>query len=78
VESLLERCRGLSDLPRCLGFGIGLTTALERYRGRAEGVVVGSALLEAILECPDARGREEAARRFAREFKAKLPSLDPG
>ena len=78
VESLLERCRSLSDLPRCLGFGIGLATALERYRGRAEGVVVGSALLEAILDGPDPKAREEAARRFTREFKAKLPALDPG
>jgi tryptophan synthase alpha chain len=78
VEPLLERCRALSDLPRCLGFGIGLTTDLERYRGRAEGVVVGSALLEAILAAPDAKAREEAARRFAREFKAKLLALDPG
>lgn len=78
VESLLERCRVLTDLPRCLGFGIGLTTDLGRYRGRAEGVVVGSALLEAILAAPDAKAREEAARRFTREFKTRLPALDPG
>ena len=78
VDSLLERCRSLSGLPRCMGFGIGLGTDLARYRGRAEGAVVGSALLEAILASPDAKSREAAARRFAREFKAKLPSLDPG
>lgn len=78
VESLLARCRALSPVPRCLGFGIGLTTPLERYRGKAEGVVVGSALLEAVLAAPDARAREEAARRFARELRKKLPALDPG
>jgi len=78
VESLLVRCRALSQVPRCLGFGIGLGTPLERYRGKAEGVVVGSALLEAVLAAADARGREEAARRFARELRKKLPALDPG
>jgi tryptophan synthase alpha chain len=78
VESLLVRCRELTSVPRCLGFGIGLNTPLERYRGKAEGVVVGSALLDAVLAAPDANTREEAARRFAREFRKKLPGLDPG
>jgi tryptophan synthase alpha chain len=77
IESLLQRCRELTPLPRCLGFGMGLGTALERYRGRAEGVIVGSALLEAILAAPDARAREEAARSFAKEFRKKLPALGP-
>jgi tryptophan synthase alpha chain len=78
VESLLARCRSLTDVPRCLGFGIGLGSPIERYRGRAEGVVVGSALLEAILAAGDPVEREEAARRFTREFRKKLPGLDPG
>ncbi len=78
VEELLARCRSLTDVPRCLGFGIGLTTAIERYKGRAEGVVVGSALLESILAAEDPSAREEAARRFTREFRKKLPGLDPG
>jgi len=77
VESLLTRCRAMSPLPRCLGFGIGLTTALERYRGHVEGLVVGSALLEAVMRGPDAKAREEAARRFTRAFKARLKTLGP-
>lgn len=72
VEDLLTRCRSLTDVPRCLGFGIGLTTAIDRYRGRAEGLVVGSALLEAILAAKDAGAREEAARRFTKDFRKKL------
>jgi tryptophan synthase alpha chain len=77
VESILERCRAFTKLPRCLGFGIDLDTPIDRYRGKAEGVVVGSALLDAILEAKDAPAREESARRFAREFRKKLPGLDP-
>jgi len=78
VESLLSRCRAWTPIPRCLGFGIGLKTPIERYRGKAEGVVVGSALLEAIAAGRDADARERAARTFAREFRKKLPSLGPG
>ena len=75
VDSTLERCRALSKLPRCLGFGIDLATPLERYRGKAEGVVVGSALLDSILGATSARAREEEARRFARSFREKVRSL---
>jgi tryptophan synthase alpha chain len=78
VDSLLERCRALTGAPRCLGFGIGLETPIERYRGKAEGVIVGSALLDSILAAPDARAREACARRFVREFRKKLPGLAPG
>jgi tryptophan synthase alpha chain len=75
VEWLLERCRAMTELPRCLGFGIGLETPIERYRGKAEGVVVGSALLASILDAEGAKAREESARRFARAFRKKLPGL---
>jgi len=78
VDSVLERCRALSMLPRCLGFGIDLETPLERYRGKAEGVVVGSSLLDAVLAGHDPRSREERLRSFTRAFRAKLPGLHPG
>ncbi|MBI4364044.1 MAG: tryptophan synthase subunit alpha, partial [Candidatus Latescibacteria bacterium] len=77
IESMLERCRSLSPLPRCLGFGIDPETPLERYRGLAEGVVVGSALLEAMLGARDASGRERLLRTLARGFREKLGGLGP-
>jgi tryptophan synthase alpha chain len=77
IESMLERCRALSPLPRCLGFGIDLETPLARYRGRAEGIVVGSSLLEAVLGGPDASAREAILRRFARAILKKLHDLAP-
>jgi|SRR5437867_3387167 len=77
IESVLARCRALSPLPRCLGFGIDLETPLARYRGRVEGVVVGSSLLETILGAPDVKAREESLRRFARRFREKLSDLAP-
>lgn len=77
LPGLLDRCRDASPLPRCLGFGLSLASDLERFRGRAEGAIVGSSLLEAIASEPAAAGRERAAREFARAFRAKLDALAP-
>jgi tryptophan synthase alpha subunit len=54
-----------------------LKTPLDRYRGMAEGVIVGSSLLESILAGSDARAREVNARAFARAMKVRLPALAP-
>jgi tryptophan synthase alpha chain len=78
LSGLLERCRGVSPLPRCLGFGIDAKTDLTRYRGLAEGVVVGSALLGELLSAGDAASREARARTLARAIRAKLGDLGPG
>jgi tryptophan synthase alpha chain len=77
VAGLLGRCRELSPLPRALGFGMGLGSDLSRYRGLAEGVIVGSELLAPLLELPDAAARERSLREFARAFKKKLGDLAP-
>ncbi|MGI8847058.1 MAG: tryptophan synthase subunit alpha [Candidatus Dormibacteria bacterium] len=45
---LLERVRGVSPLPRALGFGISRGEHLAALRGRCEAAVIGSALLSAI------------------------------
>jgi len=77
LRTMLERCRRGSPLPRCLGFGIGPGTDLTRYRGLAEGVVVGSALLEPLLQTPDPGSREETVRRFARAMRERVRALAP-
>lgn len=77
IPALLDRCRAVSPLPRCLGFGMNLASDLTRFRGRAEGAIVGSSLIEAILAATDAAEREGAARRFARAFREKLAALSP-
>lgn len=75
VDSMLTRARTLTLLPRCLGFGFDLTSELRPYRGRAEGIIVGSALLQALLDAPGAPEREARARAFARAFRAKLEDV---
>jgi tryptophan synthase alpha chain len=77
IAEVLRRCRSHSPLPRCLGFGIGKGSDLGRWRGMAEGVIVGSALIQEILSSPDAAARVPRVRAFAREMRAKLPVLAP-
>jgi len=77
ITEVLRTCRAHSPLPRCLGFGIGRGSNLVGWRGMAEGVIVGSALLEELLRAPDAAAREAQARDFARHILAKLSDLAP-
>jgi tryptophan synthase alpha chain len=67
VRDLVARLRPITDKPLAVGFGISTpdqATAVARF---ADGVVVGSALVEKIAAA--APGEEEAA---AREFCASL------
>jgi tryptophan synthase alpha chain len=50
---LLERVRSVTPLPRALGFGISRPEHRAALAGRAEAVVVGSALLAAVGELED-------------------------
>lgn len=68
----LRALRGVTPLPRCLGFGFDLKSDLAPWRGHAEGVIVGSALLASILEGRSAGEREARAREFARSFRRAL------
>ena len=45
---LLDRVRALTPLPRALGFGLSRHEHLDQLRGRAEGAVVGAALIDAV------------------------------
>ena len=65
VLAYLDRVRAVSPVPVCAGFGIRTAEQVERMRGRVEGVVVGSALVE-VLE----RGEDPAA--FVRSLLAPL------
>lgn len=49
----LDRVRVLTDRPVCAGFGIRSAAQIARLAGHADGVVVGSALIEAIEQGQD-------------------------
>jgi len=75
LASLFDRCRAHSPLPRCIGFGMGSSSDFAPLRGRAEGVIVGSELLGALLAETRPASREDSTRSFVRVMKARLPEL---
>ena len=48
VLDYLDRVRAAAHVPVCAGFGIRHREQVERLRGHADGVVVGSALVEVL------------------------------
>jgi tryptophan synthase alpha chain len=44
----LDALRARSPIPVCAGFGIRTREQVERFRGHADGVIVGSALIEVL------------------------------
>jgi tryptophan synthase alpha chain len=50
VEEAVARLRRHTDLPLCIGFGIRTPEHAAEVAKRAEGAVVGSALIDKIAE----------------------------
>jgi tryptophan synthase alpha chain len=69
VLDYLDRVRAAAPVPVCAGFGIRSREQVERLRGHAEGVIVGSALVE-VLERGEEPGEWLQGLRGAREAAA--------
>lgn len=63
----VERIRAATRLPIAVGFGIGTPAQASAAARQADGVVVGSALMDAL-----AQGGVEAAERLTRELAAAV------
>jgi tryptophan synthase alpha chain len=48
IADYLERVRAAASVPVCAGFGIRAREQVEALRGMADGVIVGSALVEVL------------------------------
>jgi tryptophan synthase alpha chain len=64
LASILGELRRRTKLPLCVGFGISDGRQAREVARLADGVVVGSALLEPLLENGGARGRRELLSRL--------------
>jgi tryptophan synthase alpha chain len=51
--SLVRRVRAITDLPVCVGIGISTAAQAAAVAGFADGVIVESVLVKAILDAPD-------------------------
>ena len=54
ASSLVQRIRATTQLPVCVGIGISNAAQAAHVAGFADGVIVASALVKAILGAPDA------------------------
>lgn len=69
AEDLVARTRATTDLPVCVGLGVSTAAQAAQVAGFADGVIVGSAFVQRIL---DADGDERLALAAVRELAADL------
>ncbi|MCI4678056.1 tryptophan synthase subunit alpha [Rhodoblastus acidophilus] len=79
VATAVKRIKGHTDLPVAVGFGVKDAAAAREIALNADGVVVGSALIDALAKTLDAEGRGgpatvEAVGRLAGELAAGVAS----
>lgn len=70
AENLVKRTRAATDLPVCVGLGVGTGAQAAEVAGYADGVIVGSAFVRRLLDAPD----QAAGVRAVRELAAELAS----
>ena len=69
LEEFVARARAATDKPLCVGFGISNAANAQRVAHIADGVIVGSALVQQI---GDASNAVENARAFISELAAAI------
>lgn len=71
LETFVRRVRGMTDLPLAVGFGIGSPEEARRVARVADGVIVGSAIVQRAGESAEPVG---AVREFVRSLRQGLNS----
>nr|WP_284290920.1 tryptophan synthase subunit alpha [Angustibacter aerolatus] len=59
---LVERTRGVTDVPVCVGVGVADGRQAAEVAGFADGVIVGSALVRCLVEAVDAGSPQRGSR----------------
>ena len=68
ASSLAARVKAITQLPVCVGIGISDAAQAAQVAGFADGVIVASALIKAILDAPDAAAGVAAAAGLTSEL----------
>ncbi len=74
AAGLVARVRALTDAPVAVGLGVGTGAQAAEVAAYADGVIVGSAFVRALLDAPDQRAGVAAAGRLAAELAAGVRS----
>lgn len=53
AQGLVARLRAVTDLPICVGLGVSNSEQAREVAGYADGVIVGSAFVRALLDAPN-------------------------
>lgn len=69
ASSLVRRVRTSTELPVCVGVGISNAAQAAEVAGFADGVIVASALVKAILDAPDAAAGMAAVQQLTVELR---------
>ncbi|MEU7895943.1 tryptophan synthase subunit alpha [Nonomuraea sp. NPDC049152] len=68
AADLVRRTRAVTDLPVCVGIGVSVHEQAAEIAGFADGVIVGSALVKALLDAPDQAAGLAAIRALTAEL----------
>ncbi len=72
VAQKLSEIRQFTDLPVCVGFGIKTTEAAMAVAAHADGVVIGSALIDIIADQANPKLRLQKIAEFLRPIRSAL------
>jgi tryptophan synthase alpha chain len=72
IEEAVRAIRAVSEVPVCVGFGVSTPEQAREVGSFADGVVVGSALIEVIQRAGAGPAALDAAARFVSDLKAPL------
>ena len=79
AETLVRRTRAVAaDLPVCVGLGVSDAGQAAEVAAFADGVIVGSAFVRAVLDAPDEPAAADAAGRLAAELAQGVRAVGAG
>ena len=70
AAALVARVRSVTELPICVGLGVSSGKQAAEIAGFADGVIVGSAFVRAMLDASDVAAGVDAVRALASELSA--------
>jgi tryptophan synthase alpha chain len=68
AEALVTRIRAVSDLPIAVGLGVSTREQAKDLARYADGIIVGSAFVKAILDAPTIEAGLAAVTELAQEL----------
>lgn len=72
IEEKVRQAKALGDVPICVGFGVATPEQARTIGAYADGVVVGSAIVDRIEAAGSPQSAVEDVARFIEELKAAL------